>query len=303
MVQSAVQLPRGVQDSDPVLDEIKRLGPGSVGRWGLIEALEPDLGGDRRDLRERRAELFRRIDDLVRRGRLVKVGRYRLLTPGSRAASTAAVADNGYQRLRNAGPRRTRITLRRNSNVRAAIAHLDSRALRQLNPEPEAIPANKFIVNCLAAQPPQLELPKPNPTAEVISEAARSLGKRRGIRKRWSGFVNGERVWRGREIELPDGRQAFAYGALRGQVIWSLDPSCLPGGVDEPLGWGAMPQQQVRLVRNPAAQLLGFQRRGIRERKSAVKAAAVRINGRMPPRPGSRPRGRPRAEGSSSAYP
>lgn len=114
-------------------------------------------------------------------------------------------------------------------------------------------------MSCLPDNSPATGPPKPNPTAEAISEAARTLGKRRGIRKRWSGYVNGERVWRGREIELPDGRRAFAYGALRGQVIWSLDSSCLPGGVDEPLGWGAMPQEQVRLVRNRAAQLLGFQ--------------------------------------------
>jgi hypothetical protein len=85
-----------------------RLGPGPVGRWELIEALEPDLGGDRRDLRRRRAEVFKKIDDLVRRRKLVKVGRYQLLAPDSKATTTTARAtDNGYHLVRKTAPRRT----------------------------------------------------------------------------------------------------------------------------------------------------------------------------------------------------
>jgi hypothetical protein len=289
--------------TSPILTVLKRLGPGPVARWEIVEELEPNLGGDRRDLRRRRAEVFKRIDDLVRRGQLVKVGRYQLLSPDSTAAAAAPSADNRYHRRRNAAPRRTGVSLPRKRGVRDGIAQHDSRARQQRTAEQVATPAKKISVSCLPAQTPQLELPKPNPTAEAIREAARSLGRRRGTRKRWSGFVNGERVWRGREIELPDGRRVYAFGALRGMVIWSLDPSCLPGGVDQPLGWGAIPQEKVRLVPCAAAQLLGSRKGGVRERPSPAKAAAVRINGRMPPRPGSRPRGRPRAEGSPSAYP
>ncbi len=297
MVQNAVQLPRLVQESGPVLDEIVRLGPGPVSRWQLIEALEPDHGGDRRHLRDRRAEVFRKIDDLVRCGKLVKLGRYGLSAPDARAASTAAAADNGYNPRWSAGPRRgTREAHPRKRTVRAAIAHHDCRAPERPRPGPEVIPGNKIILNCLAVQPPQLEPPKPSPSPEAISEAARALGKRRGFRKLWSGYVNGERIWRGREIQLPDGERAYAYGALRGMVVWSFDPARLPGGDGEPLGWGVLPQERVRLAKNTAAQLLGRQRRGIRERKSEQKAAAVRINGRMPPRPGSRPRGRPKGK-------
>ena len=303
VTRSPVNLPRREQESDPVFDEIVSLGPGPVSRWEVIQAVVPDLGGDRRDLRRRRAEVFKRIDDLVRRGRLVKVGRYQLLPPDSKATATAPSADNRYHRRRNAAPRRTGVSLPRRRSAQDGVAQHDSRAPQQRTAEQVVTPANKVIVNCLSAQPAQLQLPKPNPTAEEISEAARSLGQRRGIRKRWSGFVNGERVWRGREIELPDGRRVYAYGALRGMVIWSLDPSCLPGGVDQPLGWGAVPQEQVRLVPCAAAQLLGSRKGGVRERPSPAKVAAVRINGCMPPRPGSRPRGRPKAEGSPSAYP
>jgi hypothetical protein len=202
VAQSPVQLPRRVQESDPVLDEMMRLGQGPVARWELIEALEPDLGGDRRDLRRRRAEVFKKIDDLVRRGRLVKVGRYRLLPPDSKATATttARATDNGYHLVRKTAPRRTAVSRSGKRNVRSRTAHDDDRAPQRDNPEQQATPVNKIIVNCLPANFPQLEPPKPNPTAEAISEAARTLGKRRGIRKRWSGFVNGERVWRGREI-------------------------------------------------------------------------------------------------------
>ena len=198
--------------------------------------------------------------------------------------------------MRNADSRRVRATLRRNRSVEHGIADHDCRAPDLRRPEPEVIPANKITLNCLPVQTPQPAPPKPNPTGAEISEAARVLGKRRGLKKRWSGFVNGERVWRGREIELPDGTRAYAYGARRGVVIWSLGPARLPGGDGEPLGWGALPQQHVRLVRCAAAQILGRRKAGVRERPSPTKAAAVRINGTMPPRPGSRPRGRPRLE-------
>lgn len=289
----AEQPPGRVQESHPVLDEITRLGPGPVARWDVIQALEPDMGGDRQHLRERRAEAFRKIDDLVRRGRLVKAGRHQLLTPDSRAAATVDVADNGYHPRRNAASRRRQIAIPRNRSVQYGTADLDGRAPEPRRPESKVIPANKIIVNCLPARPPQLELPKPNPTAQAISEAARSLGQLRGIRKHWSGFVNGERVWRNREIELPDGRRAYVYGALRGKVGWSLYPIGVPVEGDHLGNWGVAHASAVRLVRNPHAQVLGSRKAGVRERPSPAKAAAVRVNGTMPPRPGSRPRGRP----------
>ncbi len=252
-VQSPVQPPRQVQESDPVLDEIVRLGPGPVGRWELIEALEPDLGGDRRDLRRRRAALLNQIEGLVRQGRLVKLGRYRLVRPNFRAASMLGAADARYQRQRNEAPRANRITRPGKRTARDGNTNSDGRALKQPNPVPKANPGNKLIVNCLPAQTPLLKPPKPSPTSAEISEAARALGKRRGLKKRWSGYVKGERVWRGREIELPDGTRAYAYGALRGMVVWSFDPMRLPGGDGEPLGWGALPQERVRLVKCAAA--------------------------------------------------
>jgi hypothetical protein len=99
MVQNAVELPRRVQESDPVVNEIERLGPGPVGRWEVIQALEADFGGDRRDLRKRRAEVFRRIDGLVRRGRLTKVGRFKVAISATSATGSKPKTDNRYQHL------------------------------------------------------------------------------------------------------------------------------------------------------------------------------------------------------------
>jgi len=53
----------------------------------------------------------------------------------------------------------------------------------------------------------------------------------------------------------------------------------------------------LRRYRLPEAVLLGQLKRGVKEVASAAKAAASRSNGRLPPRPGSRPRGRPRKNG------
>jgi len=135
----------------------------------------------------------------------------------------------------------------------------------------------------------------PNALPTALTAAARALAKRpRRVKRKWSGFVQGKRVWRNREIELSDGRRAYIYGVVRGRVGWSLHPIGIPKDDDTLENWGLAHESAVRLVRNPHAQLLGRRKAGIRERPSAAKAAAARVNGQMPPRPGSRPRGRPR---------
>jgi len=137
----------------------------------------------------------------------------------------------------------------------------------------------------------------PNPRAQAISptDAARALARRpKRVRKKWSGFLHGRRTWRGQEIELPDGTPAFLYGALRGEAVWSFHRDRLLGGQGEPFRWGVLHGDLIRLRVDPHAQVLGAMKRGVRERRSEAKAAAVRINGRKPPRPGSRPRGRPK---------
>ncbi len=113
----------------------------------------------------------------------------------------------------------------------------------------------------------------------AVSEAARSLAKRpRRPRRKWTGWLHGEHCWRGRLIELPGGEIAHLFGVLRNTVVWSRGEFTLPGGLGEPIGWGIIPARYVRLHRDPAAQLLGQRKRGVRERPSVLKAASARAN-------------------------
>ena len=128
-----------------------------------------------------------------------------------------------------------------------------------------------------------------------IHQAARELARLpRGVKKRWSGYVNGVRIWHNRRIQLPNGELVFAYGALRGKVIWN---SCETGPNAEPgddWTWDVIEADQVRLVKNPHAVALGRMKAGVREKESEAKKQAARANGLKACKPG-RQRGRPRS--------
>jgi hypothetical protein len=135
----------------------------------------------------------------------------------------------------------------------------------------------------------------PGPQTEAIASAGRALAKMSRARKHWSGWLGQERGYREQRIILPDGTVGFLYGALRGKVVVTLDRGRLLGGLGNgPFRWTVLPVDAVVVYREPAARLLGRLKRGVRERPSALKALAARRNCTMPPRPGSRPRGRPR---------
>ena len=132
---------------------------------------------------------------------------------------------------------------------------------------------------------------------EAASRAGQTLAIRRRIvhqgpdRRRWTGVVfNGRRAWIGLPVVLPGGSPGWVKQALAGMVcVRTTVTDPLDGAVHEYLGAAAL-----KPYRLPEAVLLGSLKRGKQERKSAIKAAASRRNGAMPPKPGSRPRGRPR---------
>lgn len=109
-------------------------------------------------------------------------------------------------------------------------------------------------------------------------------------RHRWTGWLNGHHLWRGRRVVLPDGRAVEVYCAVRGQVIvrWH-DPYSV-----NPIRDAIFSSGDLTILKLPAAVALGRAKRGVRERPSVIKAITSRLNGRMPPRPGRQPRGRPR---------
>lgn len=109
-------------------------------------------------------------------------------------------------------------------------------------------------------------------------------------RKKWSGWIGQDHFWRGRRVVLPDGHVAEVYGVVRQQVIarWH-DPHSV-----DPVKVAVFNAGDVQAFKVPAAVALGRYKRGVRERRSALKAETSPINGCAPPKAGSRPRGRPR---------
>jgi hypothetical protein len=130
-----------------------------------------------------------------------------------------------------------------------------------------------------------------------ISFAAAQLAKlRRDAKTRrrqraYTGVIDGKRGWRRMKVILADGHIGELVMARRGAalVTWRDEFAVKPDKI------GACGTDELRRYRLPAAVLLGGCKRGVKERSSTRKAKAARINGCVPPRPGSRPRGRPRA--------
>ena len=130
-----------------------------------------------------------------------------------------------------------------------------------------------------------------------IDLAAGTLGRvpktlrngRRTVKRTWTGFVQGERCWKGRRVILPDGRVAKIKQAERGWVCvtWE-DPNSIILHKHAYLH-----ASQIRLHKLAAAVVMGNCKKGVREIKSERKADTCRINGCKPCRPG-RYRGRPR---------
>jgi len=140
--------------------------------------------------------------------------------------------------------------------------------------------------------------PNPPPPPSEISKAAKALGSRpkqkfkdRRRRKRvWTGYVGGQKCWRGRLVRLADGRIAEMHRAFRGQAIVVI-PSDHAGGAPRQI---CMSTRSLTLYKSPEAVTLGKMKRGIIEQKSPLKAAVARENGKRPAKFGHVVRGHPR---------
>lgn len=108
-------------------------------------------------------------------------------------------------------------------------------------------------------------------------------------KRKWTGWIKGVHYWRGRKVILADGTVGSVYGCVRSKVIVRVeDPLSILGFVDR-----VYDAKDLDVYRHPAAIELGKGKRGIRERRSVIKALTSRLNGCLPPKPRSRPRGRP----------
>ncbi len=138
-------------------------------------------------------------------------------------------------------------------------------------------------------------------TKADISTAASQLAKLRSEarnrpRRIFTGRIGRKRGWRGMKVVLPGGHIGELIKARRGAafVVWRDEFALNPNQ------HGALWVADLKRFKVPAAVVLGSRKRGVKEQPSAKKASAARINGRCPPRSGSRPRGRPGSLGSSA---
>jgi hypothetical protein len=109
-------------------------------------------------------------------------------------------------------------------------------------------------------------------------------------KRQWTGWLRNQHLKKGDLVITPNGEIRPVYGAYRNRIIlWKLAVP-LDGGLPADVFPAAVLQQ----FKNPHAVRLGAAKRGIKEVSSQTKREACRRNGSLPPRPGSRPRGRPR---------
>ena len=118
--------------------------------------------------------------------------------------------------------------------------------------------------------------------------------------KRWTGRIgHGRRGFIGQTVVLPDRSLGRLLAARRG---WTCVAHVDPFSV-----WSNrisyVPANDVQPYKHPCAVALGRLKAGRREKLSKAKARACRRNGHLPPRKGSRPRGRPRATSVGAAAP
>jgi len=79
---------------EPIIAELQRFGSMEAKRWTIISAVEPDRGGLRSELRQRRSAAFKRLESLIRNGTVKRVGRHNV-----RLAASTVVELNGQRRL------------------------------------------------------------------------------------------------------------------------------------------------------------------------------------------------------------
>lgn len=124
-----------------------------------------------------------------------------------------------------------------------------------------------------------------------LSESGAALARLpRKQKRQWTGWLRDRHLRKGDLVVAPGGELRMVYGAHRGRIILWKNAVPLNGG------WPAdvFAAAQLKPFKNPHAVRLGQAKRGVKEAPSEKKRRACRINSRKPPRPGSRPRGRPR---------
>lgn len=262
-----------------IIQTVREEGPYKT--WSILNLMANDSGLDRSESRNLRTALWGRVRRLKRLGLLFGRGRNEI-------AATKLVRLPTRRRFRRHNP--TVVDVERVGAVSAGN-QLDQALLLKIEYQSGA----KVVVG-------DTDLPTKHNTSketqsvitpENASDAGRALASLPRKKTRWwTGWLHGVHCWRGRLVVLPNGETAPLIWCCRGRML-------LQNVNDLPLRdwmlWTARRADEVAVLKNPAACLLGSLKAGRTERKSEVKAESARRNGQMPCRVGRR-RGRPRKE-------
>jgi len=282
--------PRLEQLDLELVDTLRRHGQYGTLVWPLLnEVAAEQHPKDRAEARQIRLELWGRLRRLIKAGLVFRYTRRSISVHNlprhtvnrrrrSRAGSTLTARPASE-------PRRNDNMFGKSSITKAfpqyAAPATPSSSTVQAKSAPE-VPLDPLVHTFVPVPTNPVAAPAPNKEqAEKIRQAACELARLpRKVKKRWTGYVRGTRMWRGRKILLPDGRLTYCYGVLRGQLIWT---SWLTGTAacadDEKWSWGIVNANDVSIVKNANAVALGKLKAGVRERKSEAKARAARNNG------------------------
>lgn len=270
-----------------VLDAVRQHGSRPVRLWRLINALANARNPEYRAMR--RCWRLRYLGAL---GALVEA-RLIFRHAGLIAQSDFAIRPKARTKIQTAARRSQREHSRSpsvsTSSTEKAGSNRDATSVETLATGVQSS-ETELVMENLSALAHTHKTESVKPTEAEITAAARHLAQQRRKRKIWSGWLHGQRMTRLRPVVVPGGRVLPAYCVRRG-LVYVLLPDA-PEFARQL--FDRYRERDVQVYRSPQAALLGSQKRGVRERPSNRKRASARINGAVPPRPGSRPRGRPR---------
>ena len=292
-----------------LVEELQATGPASI--WRIVNACASgDEPQGRREERGLRLEYLRSLKQVLKRRAVLRIARRFVCLPAQESLARQRFTDPKRKEAEGSICHTGRGNLRRQyTPPRATTGDAGAFQVREAegterkrlklvhcsNPsQSQSVPSQQNMVSTGITTTPlnSASAKHPEHDRQAISEAGRTLGKLpRRAKKHWTGWIGTRRCWRGRLVVLPEGGVAPVMWTSRGRVL-------LKNVHDLPFTdwavWGARREKQLQIYRNPAAVILGQRKRGVRERRSDAKAEAARANGRLPPRPGRKPRGRPR---------
>lgn len=253
--------------------------------WPLLnEAAAQQQPRDRAEARQLRLELWQRLRRLMKTGVVIRFTR--------KSISVHSLPRHTVNRRRrqSAGsthsPALSGAACQSDSQVGKSASINNLRELASVSERSKTAAMTESAltpwIDAYVPATPSAAMPAPNAEGtEKIRQAARELARLpRKVKRRWSGYVNGVRIWHNQRIILPNGELAFAYGAIRGRVIWSSRETYSKADLsDDKWSWGVADASKVKLVKNPHAVALGKRKAGVREKESDAKKRAARANG------------------------